>query len=64
VVFCGEFYETKELMAKTGAAFGSAAAQYGPAGLGGHAFHKTVLTTALAFFGLISSFWHVYITLP
>jgi ribonuclease P protein component len=28
------------------------------AGFAGHAFHKTVLTAALAFLGLISSFWH------
>jgi hypothetical protein len=48
-------------MSKSGAAFSAAVFHYLPAGLGCHPFHKTMFAGALAFFGLVSSFWHVFL---
>jgi hypothetical protein len=41
------------------AALGAAAAQYETAGAAGHALHEAVLFRALAFLGLIGTFWHM-----
>jgi site-specific recombinase XerC len=45
-------------MAKSGPAFGAPSSEHVLAGFCRHSFHKSMLTAALAFFGLISLFGH------
>src|ERR1044072_3997763 len=48
----------KFLVCETLAAFVAAAVEHGASGLAGHARKETVLAGAVAFLGLVCSFWH------
>jgi hypothetical protein len=48
-------------MCKPGAAFGAAAFHYIAPSFCSHPFYKTMFSGALAFFGLVGPFWHMYL---
>jgi hypothetical protein len=54
-------FNKKYLGAQYFTAFVAATVQYRPPRLAGHALHKTVLVCAVAFLGLMRSFWHYFL---
>jgi hypothetical protein len=53
-----------DLLGELFAALGAAAAQHNAASVSGHALHKTVHAGTMSLFGLVGSFWHIFLIIP